>query len=107
MGYFLRIPEGRAYLAEVPGVSTSPLSDEEIAQVLNWMLLTFSRPQLPGHFVPYSAVEIGEYRAHKTANISSIRRRLAAKLESMGFKVAEDGEQAPSAAPVSKVVAPK
>jgi mono/diheme cytochrome c family protein len=98
MGYFLYIPEGRAYLAEVPGVAASPLSDVEVAQVLNWMLLTFSRSQLPGHFVPYAAAEIHEYRANKIANVTATRRRLAAQLQSMGFKVAQDGEQTTSKA---------
>jgi hypothetical protein len=93
MGYFLRIPEGRVYLAEVPGVSTAPLSDEEIAQVLNWMLLTFSRPQLPQHFVPYTAGEIHNCRLHKLVDVTDTRRRLAAKLGAMGFKVSHDGEQ--------------
>jgi mono/diheme cytochrome c family protein len=101
MGYFLYIPEGRAYLAEVPGVAASPLSDVEVAQVLNWMLLTFSRSQLPRQFVPYAAAEIHEYRAHKIANVTDTRRRLAARLQSMGFEVAQDGEQA-----TSKAVAP-
>jgi mono/diheme cytochrome c family protein len=115
MGYFLYIPEGRSYLAEVPGVAASPLSDVEIAQVLNWMLLTFSRSQLPGHFVPYAAAEIREYRAHKMANVTDTRRRLAAKLQSMGLKVAQDSAQAssgsiaPASVPisVSKIPAPK
>jgi hypothetical protein len=90
MGYFARIPEGRAYLVEVPGVSTSPLTDDEIARVLNWMLLTFSSAQLPQHFVPYSAEEIRKCRVHKLIDVSAARRRLAAKLKSMGFRVAED-----------------
>ncbi|MGO9059576.1 MAG: c-type cytochrome [Candidatus Binataceae bacterium] len=107
MGYFLRIPEGRAYLAEVPGVAAAPLSDAEVAQVLNWMLLTFSRPQLPEHFITYTAGEIREYRTHKMENVTDTRQRLAAKLLSMGFKVAQDGEPAPSAAPGGKTPAPK
>src|SRR5215469_2544877 len=69
MGYFLHVPEGRAYLAQVPGVATAPLSDEEIAQVLNWMLLTFSRPQLPDHFAPYTATEIHKYRTRKLIEV--------------------------------------
>jgi len=36
MGYFLAIPEGRAYLVQVPGVANSPLDNEQITQVLNW-----------------------------------------------------------------------
>ena len=98
MGYFLYIPQGRAYLAEVPGVAASALSDEEIAQVLNWMLLTFSRPQLPPHFVPYTAAEIHKLRMHKLVNVTEVRQRLAARLKSMGLIVAQDGKQAASPA---------
>jgi cytochrome c len=103
MGYFLHVPEGRAYLAEVPGVAAAPLSDHEIAAVLNWMLLTFSKPQLPDHFVPYTAEEIGKYRTHKLVNVSDTRRQLSARLSAMGLKVAQDGERAKSAAPVSRL----
>jgi mono/diheme cytochrome c family protein len=102
MGYFLHVSEGRAYLAEVPGVAAAPLSDHEIAAVLNWMLLTFSKPQLPDHFVPYTAEEIGKYRTHKLVNVSDVRRQLAARLSAMGLKVARDGEPAQSAAPGSR-----
>ncbi len=92
MGYFVHLPEGRAYLAEVPGVASSPLSDGEVAQVLNWMLLTFSRPQLPGRFVPYTAEEIRRCREHKLIDVTSTRRSLAARLKAMGLEVAPDGE---------------
>jgi hypothetical protein len=106
MGYFLRIPEGRAYLAEVPGVASAPLSDDEIARVLNWMLVTFSRPQLPQRFVPYTAAEIHQCRRHKLVNVTGTRARLAARLKSMGFEVSQDGEpQSPAQPVVSKSVA--
>jgi mono/diheme cytochrome c family protein len=102
MGYFLHIPEGRAYLAEVPGVATAPLSDEQIAQVLNWMLLTFSRPQLPEHFLPYTATEIHKYRMHKLVDVTEVRRRLAAELKSKGFSVAQDARQVSPTMPANK-----
>lgn len=102
MGYFLHLPEGRAYLAEVPGVATAPLSDEQIAQVLNWMLLTFSRPQLPEHFAPYTAAEIHKYRMHKLANVTEVRQRLAAELSSMGLSIAQDDKPAPPATAADK-----
>jgi mono/diheme cytochrome c family protein len=90
MGYFLYIPEGRAYLAEVPGVAAAPLSDEEAARVLNWILVTFSKAQLPEHFVPYTAAEVHQCRTHKLVNVIDTRRRLAAKLSAMGLKVSHD-----------------
>jgi mono/diheme cytochrome c family protein len=90
MGYFLHIPEGRAYLAEVPGVAAAPLSDDEAARVLNWILLTFSKAQLPAPFVPYTAAEVHQCRTHKLVNVIDTRRRLAAKLNSMGLAVSHD-----------------
>jgi len=38
MGYFMRVDGGREYLAQVPGSSQSPLSDQETADLLNWMV---------------------------------------------------------------------
>src|SRR5260370_4864914 len=106
MGYFIHVPEGRAYLAEVPGVAAAPLSDHDVAAVLNWMLLEFSKPQLPENFVPYTAEEIRKYRTHKLVNVSATRRELTTRLSAMGLKVAQDGEQAQSAAPGSSPHSP-
>ena len=41
MGRFLSVPGGREYLVRVPGSAQSPLSDLELAEVLNWMLREF------------------------------------------------------------------
>jgi cytochrome c553 len=38
---FLAVPGGREYLGRVPGVATSPLSNEDLAEVMNWMLWRF------------------------------------------------------------------
>ncbi len=107
MGCFLHLPEGRAYLAEVPGVASAPLSDDEIARVLNWMLLTFSRPQIPKDFIPYTAHEIHNYRRHKLVNVTATRRKLAAELMAMGLQVSDDGESASAGAPGSPPARPK
>jgi mono/diheme cytochrome c family protein len=60
---FLRVPGGREYLARVPGVATSPLSDADLAEVMNWMLWRFDAQHLPADFTPYSAAEIHTLRA--------------------------------------------
>lgn len=57
---FADSPQGRDYLARVPGSSQAPLSNQRLAAVLNWMLDAF----YGGHDVaPYSPEEIGRYRA--------------------------------------------
>ena len=91
MGYFARIPEGRAYLVQVPGVANSPLDDAETAMVLNWMLETFSRAELPPDFKPYTAAEVTKFRAHPLTSVIETRRALAKKLAARGCKIAEMG----------------
>jgi cytochrome c553 len=60
---FLLVPGGREYLIRVPGVATSPLSDQDLAEVMNWMLWRFDKEHLPASFLPYTAAEIAPLRA--------------------------------------------
>lgn len=59
---FLTVQGGREFLGRVPGVSTVNLSDERLADVLNWTLYKFDRANLPADFKPYSPSEIGLLR---------------------------------------------
>ena len=63
IGYFVRIPEGRAYLVQVPGVAMSAVRDEDLAEMLNWLLNTYSAAQLPGDFKAYTGTEVLELRS--------------------------------------------
>jgi hypothetical protein len=60
---FLSVPGGREYLGRVPGVSTSPLSDADLSELMNWMLWRFDKEHLPPNFQPFTAAEIGLLRA--------------------------------------------
>jgi cytochrome c553 len=60
---FLSVPGGREYLGRVPGVATSPLSDADLSEVMNWMLWRFDKEHLPAAFQPFTAAEIGRLRA--------------------------------------------
>jgi mono/diheme cytochrome c family protein len=95
MGYFLRIPEGRAYLVQVPGVENSALDDAQTAIILNWMLDTFSRAELPPDFKPYTAAEVKAYRAHRLESVIDTRSALAKKLATQGWSIATMGSPAP------------
>lgn len=91
MGNFLKVPEGRAYLVQVPGVANSPLNDQQIADVLNWMLETFSKNELPKDFKPYTLEDIRAYRPHPILNVRDARRELVKKLVAAGYSVADFG----------------
>jgi len=88
MANFLRVPGGRAFLVQVPGVSSSRLNDEQIAEVLNWLLVTFNKNEIPKDFVPYNAEEVQRYRADKLLNVGATRAGLVLKMRQQGIKLA-------------------
>jgi hypothetical protein len=83
VGRFLHVPGGREFLIQVPGTSQSPLTDAEVAAVLNWILENFSNEQLPDDFVPYASEEISRYRLPPLANVSAVRASLMKKILDM------------------------
>lgn len=81
MGRFLHVEGGREYLIQVPGTSQSPLTDKEVAAVLNWILDNFSNAELPADFTPYTTAEVARYRYEPLANASEVRAELIRKLQ--------------------------
>jgi len=84
VGRFLQVPGGREYLIQVPGTSQSPLTDQEVAAVLNWILNKFSSAELPADFEPYTKDEVARYRYEPLANASEVRAGLLRKLGQQG-----------------------
>ena len=94
VGYFLHSEEGRDFLIRVPGVASSALDDKEVAELMNWLLRTYSADQLPADYAPYTQGEVDALRrdpekdpeatrAIILANIASALPDLAEKLESI------------------------
>lgn len=81
VGYFLHVPGGREFIAQVPGVANAPISNEELAGVMNWMLLNFSANELPTPFKPYSADEIGELRKAPLVEVEQRRGELLTRIQ--------------------------
>jgi hypothetical protein len=73
---FLDVPGGREYLLQVPGVALSPLSDQELADVLNWMLPTFGPPEPVSRNAPYTVDEIAQWRKQPLADVAKRRAEL-------------------------------
>jgi cytochrome c553 len=79
---FLSVPGGREYLGRVPGVATSPLSDADLAELMNWMLWRFDKEHLPANFKPFTAAEIGQLRvAPLRLEASQMRAELLEKAD--------------------------
>lgn len=70
------LPEGRRYLVQVPGVAQSPLSDREIAQLLNWMMRNLSEGPPPRTFVEFTESEVAAFRHGLLRGVAETRARL-------------------------------
>ena len=75
-GFFLYSNEGRAFLINVSGVATSALSDEELSEVVNWMLEEFSKKELPTPFRTYTVPEVAELRKNPELDPQERRTRI-------------------------------
>ena len=80
VGNFLKVPEGREYLVRVPGSANAPLADEELANLLNWVLLTIAGESTPMGFTPYTGEEVGLLRAKSLTNVVALRSSLVKKI---------------------------
>jgi hypothetical protein len=81
VGRFLRLPEGRAYLSQVPGTLNTPLNDAETAALLNWVMKDIGRGSVPADFKPYTEADVKAYRATVPEDIPGLRVKLVGRIE--------------------------
>jgi len=96
LGYFLHSQAGRQFIIRVPGVSTSALQDDQVTELMNWLLFTYSAPQLPESFVPFTVDEIAALRQDIELDPETTRRvileRIAARVAGLQRELdAEEG----------------
>lgn len=77
---FARIPEGRRYLVRVPGASLSPLSDADLAGVINYIVQRFGPAEAAATAAPFSAEEVTASRRPPLLEVESVRAGLLEKL---------------------------
>ena len=80
VGYFLHSEEGRDFLIRVPGVAHAALNDEELTELMNWLLLSFSEEQLPTGFTPFTESEVNRLRADPENRPDSVREEILADI---------------------------
>ena len=99
VGYFVRVPGGREYLAQVPGAANAPVSNAELAALLNFMLRQYSAAEAGDDFEPYTAQEITRIRRARP-DVVTLRARLVAEIRARhGVQLWTDGYLAPALQP--------
>jgi mono/diheme cytochrome c family protein len=82
VGYYLYMPEGRAYLPRLPNVAFSTLDDRRLAAVLNYMVFDLGADSAPVDAKPYRPAEVGIWRKRPLTEValSQYRRGLVETL---------------------------
>ena len=96
VGKFLRVPRGREYLVRVPGSAQAPISDSELAQLLNWIIRRFGPREIAADFLPFAQSEVARYRDRPLTDVVAMRAELVAQIE--GMETSRQAEAMPRAA---------
>ena len=75
VGFYLRAPEGRAYLSRLPNVAFSTLDDRKLAAVLNYVVFEIGGTSAPSGAKPYSALEVGRWRKQPLTEVALSKYR--------------------------------
>lgn len=78
---FLDVRGGREYLARVPGVAQSTLSDQDLTDVLNWVLNRFGPADALSRNLVYTVDEIARLRKQPMTEVSKTRAALVLLIE--------------------------
>jgi cytochrome c553 len=91
VGNFLRVPGGREFLVRVPGISQSALNDQQIADLLNWLLARdgMAGNSSPEQWPPYSGEEVRRLRQSSMLNLPDVRGGLIDAMRAEGIVIGD------------------
>lgn len=74
----LKVPAGRQFYVSVPGSANAPLSNQELAEVLNFIIsdILGDKEDQADSLDRFTAEEVASYRTIKIADVKSLREDL-------------------------------
>ena len=84
LGEMLSVPGGRDYLVQVPGASQAPISDAELAAVVNFLVTQFVSAQAREDYEPFTAQQVARLRGAPLRNVHEVREELLAAIAARG-----------------------
>ncbi|QRM17936.1 cytochrome c [Dechloromonas sp. TW-R-39-2] len=87
LGHFLKAEGGRQFLIQVPGTAQSALNDSQTAELMNWILKTFSKNEMPAATPPYTQQEVAQLRANPLADVAAEREAIIKRLQAQGIAI--------------------
>lgn len=77
----LLTPKGREYYVAVPGSANSPLSDRELAEVLNYIIANLLGNPNGQPVARYTENEVSRYRSVRFSDVEGVRAQLIDRIE--------------------------
>ena len=90
VGKLVLTDDGRDFLMRVPGAANSPLSDAQLADVLNWLVLRFGGAALPKPAPGFTAADVTAARRLPLVGVHRARLEIAARLTAAGLTPPQD-----------------
>jgi cytochrome c553 len=87
VGHLVRTKEARRYLANVPGIVNSGLSNDETAALINWVVKTYGEKSVPGKWTPFDGAEIEALRRKPPPDIMAYRKEVRDRLKAEGYAI--------------------
>ena len=75
VGYFLNTPAGREYLVRLPNVAFADMNDQDLAEVMNFLVFTLGAGSAPANASRYSRAEVARLRRRPLNEVSLLRYR--------------------------------
>ena len=79
---FFSDEQGRLYIMHVPGVISAGLPNDELAEVVNYIVDRWGEPE--AEVEHFTTEEVARLRSQKVADVVQLRRRIARRLEAEG-----------------------
>jgi|SRR5690606_15443678 len=87
VGFLTALPAGRDYMIRVPGAAQSQLNNAELADVLNWIVATYSPDWPASDFRPFTSSEVGAARPYRFDDVAPVRLELERQLSNQGYEL--------------------
>jgi hypothetical protein len=84
-GRFLCTDEGRRYLVRLPNIARAPVSDQLLAELLNFVVFGLGGPSAPAGAPRYDATEVAALRQQPITNrLDVYRQRILTEVRTAG-----------------------
>ena len=83
MARYLSVEGGREYVVRVPGAANSPLTDQQLADVTNWIYANLPVGPMPEHYTPFSREEVAQYRREPLVNVLESKEELERRIREL------------------------